>query len=104
MDVSRLVTIPYPAIERGLAAKLHTMTSKELNRDIARLHKAVKALDGNPDRDNIINTVIRKEFLRLYRADNTFEYMNIKSLRIMLRLNLLYRFEPLHTFGIYIEL
>ena len=50
------------------------------------------------------NTRQVKEFKRLYRADDTFEYMNRNSILIMIRLNLSMRAIELHRFGMGIEL
>lgn len=87
------------------------MTNAELNRDIKRLKNAItsklkeatKTGDNTPYYDYIANEA-RAEFLRLYRADHDFTAMNRSSILIMLRLNISHRFEPLHMFGIYIEL
>lgn len=68
------------------------MTKQELNRDIRRLSK----MTGTEQE-------VRAEFLRLYRADDNFEYMNAESIRIMLQMNLRYRFIALHRFGLGIE-
>lgn len=68
------------------------MTASELNRDIKKLLK----IQEDPN--------FEKEFKRLYFADSSFQYMNKKSILIMLRLNLRYRFIPLHSFGINIDL
>ena len=71
------------------------MTKQELNRDIKRLannHATMNEADLN------------KEFKRLYYADSNFEYMNLNSLKMMLRLNLRYRVIALHFFGININL
>jgi hypothetical protein len=80
------------------------MTVRELNRDINRLNERIKKEDGKPTKENFIQNEARKEFFRLYRADYKMEDLNAKSIKILLRLNLLYRFEPLHMFGIYVEL
>lgn len=76
------------------------MTTKELNRDIKRLHKSISNADML---DEKIKQEHRKEFMRLYLADKEFSYINAENIKIMLRLNLRYRFEPLHLFGIYIN-
>jgi len=74
------------------------MTKQELNRDIKRLVKNSENItDKNRD-------AIEKEFLRLYRADKTFEYMNLYSVKMMLRLNVRHRYIPLHQFGQQINL
>ena len=79
------------------------MTPKELNRDIARLGNAVEKLHQLNDQDvyfKEVETTVKPEFKRLYLADSQFEYMNKKSILIMLRLNLQFRIIPLHSFGL----
>lgn len=71
------------------------MTAQELNRDIKRLSK---------NHDSMSESDLQKEFKRLYYADSDFEYMNLNSVKMMLRLNLRYRFVALHHFGININL
>jgi len=82
------------------------MTSKELNRDVLRLNKQLKVYlaDNDNNYTQYIENVAKKEFFRLYLADEKFEYMSKKSVLIMLRLNLRYRFMALHSFGIHIQL
>jgi len=46
----------------------------------------------------------KKEFLRLYYADQKCEVLTFKSLKIMMTLNRRYRFVQLHAFYINIEL
>lgn len=71
------------------------MTKQELNRDVKRLANK---------HTNMNEADLNKEFKRLYYADSNFEYMNLNSLKMMLRLNLRYRFVPLHQFGLMINL
>jgi hypothetical protein len=74
------------------------MTTKaELNRAIKQLNRAIQY-------NKISEEDAEKEFKRLYRADREFQGMNTTSIRIMLRLNLHFEWEPLHMFGIYIDL
>lgn len=71
------------------------MTKQELNRDVKRLaNKHIEMQEQD----------VIKEFKRLYYADSNFEYMNLNSLKMMLRLNLRYRVIALHIFGININL
>lgn len=80
------------------------MTTQELNRDIKRLYASIKKLQGQPDKYySYIENEAKKEFMRLYRADDKFEYMSKESMKIMLRLNIRHRFNALHNFGIFIE-
>lgn len=81
------------------------MTTAELNRDIKRLVKLeqnVSAKYDTKEYDQAVNE-LKKEYVRLYYADDKFEYMNVQSIKIMLRMNLRYRFVALHTFGLFIE-
>jgi hypothetical protein len=82
------------------------MLSKELNRDVKRLVKAiqkeVKENAGYIKGDSF--PIFQKEFRRLYHADDMFEFMSKDSILRMLRLNLKYRFMPLYLFGIKIQL
>lgn len=82
------------------------MTPSELNRDIKRLNSDIKKklAIGGTEYYNYIENVAKKEFNRLYHADDHFIYMNRQSILIMLRLNIRHRFVALHMFGIYIEL
>ena len=73
------------------------MTNQELNRDVRRL-KNYRAKNPND------MTRIANEFVRLYRADDQFEAMTKDNALFMLRLNLMHRFIPPHTFGIMIDL
>lgn len=79
------------------------MTTQELNRDIKRLHKAIALKSGTADYYNYVDTTARTEFKRLYYADKEFKYMSKESIKMMIRLNLKHRFEPLHMFGIFIN-
>ena len=79
------------------------MTAAELNRDIKRLGNTVEKLHQLNNQDiyfKEIETMVKPEFMRLYLADSQFEYMNKKSILIMLRLNLSLRIIPLHSFGL----
>lgn len=82
------------------------MTKTELNRDVKRLNSEIyrMSFEDFNEYQNYIETAARKEFRRLYDADNQFEYMNKQSVIIMLKLNLRHQFIPLHTFGIHIKL
>ncbi len=77
------------------------MTPRELNQDVKRLVKHVKKLERANELDD---GKVVTEILRLYRADDTFEYMSKDSVLKLLRLNLRFRAVPLHTFGVRIEL
>lgn len=83
------------------------MTIKELNRDIKRLARNISKKSTEPSNDlyfKYISGEAKKEFMRLYGADQDFTAMNRDSILIMLRLNIAHRFVPLHTFGLLIEL
>jgi len=78
------------------------IAAKQINKDIKNLVKAIRKI-------NTLNEYvsdhpeIKKEFYRIYRADEKFNLMNKESVLIMFRLNQKYRFEALHMFGIYID-
>jgi hypothetical protein len=78
------------------------MTPQELNRDIMRLLKRARKYVG--PYDGAEEAAIGKELDRLYSADDTFEYMSHRSMKIMLRLNLRFRVIALHRFGARIKL
>lgn len=73
------------------------MTTAELNRDIKRLAKQL-----GTDKEH--TEEFKKEFLRLYGADNDFKYSNKDSVLTLLRINLRHRFIALHQFGIHITI
>lgn len=73
----------------------------KLNRDIKNL---LKYDVEEVIKDAQIRNWHHSEYKRLYRLDPKFEYMNKNSIRIMLRLNLLYRIISLHNFGLEINL
>jgi len=85
------------------------MTKQELNRDIKRVIKKALTLEAQ-NFDSISDTYYREldqlklELHRLYLADRTMEYMNIHNIKAMLRLNVRYRYMPLHEFGLFIDL
>lgn len=86
------------------------MTNQELNRDIKRLSADYKALgikyNNSPDPAyyDTVEKKIKPEFKRLYGADDSMSAMNVQSIRIMIRLNILLRIVPFHSFGININL
>jgi len=81
------------------------MTKKELNRDIKRLGAEIYRMSFE-DQDKYfeyLDKEARKEFIRLFYSDQDFEYMNLNSVKLMLRMNLKNRFIDLHTFGLMIN-
>lgn len=79
------------------------MTPRELNRDVARLASTVEKLTQLNDTDiyfKEVEVTVKPEFMRLWRADSQFIYMNKRSILIMLRLNLRFRIIALHSFGL----
>lgn len=84
------------------------MDSTQLNRDIQSLKHKVKSFKtkgGNLEPYfKFIEDVVKPEYIRLYRADDTFKSLTQKSVLIMIRLNLSHRFIPFHQFGLNIEL
>lgn len=47
---------------------------------------------------------LKNEFMSVYRVDPGLTLLNAQSIRTMLRINLRYRFVPLHQFGLQIEI
>ena len=82
------------------------MTAKELNRDIKRLGEMEKKFQKLPDKAyfEAIQNEFKPEFTRLYHASKGFEYMNLNSIKILLRLNVKHNVIAKHVFGIGIEL
>ncbi len=78
------------------------MTKRELNRDVKRLAKFVSNYVGTTDEKT--EEYIKAEAKRLYQADKEMTYLNKDSIKVLLRLNLRYRFVQLHSFGLFIEL
>lgn len=83
------------------------MTTKERNRDIKRLAKAIKNF---PDTDKtgktayeFIDGYAKKEFIRLHNADNSFQSLSNESILLLIGLNRTYRFIPFHRFGLGID-
>ena len=85
------------------------MTNHELNRDIKKLYKNIKSLQGSETVQGsknyfaYIDNEAKEEFKRLYYADSSFNAMNKESVLMMLRMNLRHRFFALHTFGLMIN-
>jgi len=81
------------------------MTKKELNRDIKRLGSEIYRMSFEDQNKwfEYLEKVAKPEFIRLYYADGSFEYMNLNSVKIMLALNSKYKFIPLHQFGLNIN-
>jgi len=80
------------------------MDKKELNADIKKLGKKIVFLQTRPNLDKFWEFTdsgeFRKEFRRLYDLDKKFEYMSMKSLKILMVLNRKYQVVPFHAFGI----
>jgi hypothetical protein len=70
------------------------MTNQELNRDIKRLYNKIESLK-NSNKENFYTFMegeVKKEFIRLYRADDTAEVLTKDNLLRMMTLNRRYRF------------
>lgn len=78
------------------------MNKVQINRAVARL--AGTANEKARDSEGNLSKEFVSEFKRIYNADPKMELMNAYSVRMMFRLNLRYRIEQLHMFGIFIEL
>lgn len=82
------------------------MTPKELNRDIKKLASEIyrRSFEDQTAYFKYVEGPAKEEFKRLFYADQKFEYMNLQSMRTMLRLNVRHRFIPFHQFGLQIEI
>jgi len=78
------------------------MTKLELNRDIKRLAKNIAKNEEKNSAE--LPLFLKAEYMRLYYADTSLMSYTQKSVLIMLRLNVRYRFVPLHIFGLAIDL
>lgn len=76
------------------------MTKQELNRDIKRLYNNIEKAKNTPSFFEYIDNNAKKEYTRLLNASDDFSALSKKSVLILYRLNLSYRFIPLHTFGL----
>lgn len=75
------------------------MTARELNRDIKRLEKRyneLKAVGGDTYYNEIES--VKKEFRRLHGADNEAFYINLNSMKTMVRMNRELRILEIHEF------
>jgi hypothetical protein len=81
------------------------MTQRELNRDIKRLGAEIYRMSFQDQNEyfKYLENVAKPEFIRLYHADGSFEFMNLSSIKIMLRLNVAHKFIALHQFGLNIN-
>jgi hypothetical protein len=82
------------------------MTNQEYNRDVKRLGKAVNKLGGSSDTEywRKVEEEIKKEWTRLYNVDHKFEIATKNTVLTLMRINLRFRFIPLHSFGIMVEI
>ena len=83
------------------------MTNAELNRDIKRLNKAIKAFPKSEDNDPYFKFIaewVTPEYKRLFYADSEFKAMNRESILIMIRLNVSHRIIAFHQFGLNTEI
>lgn len=70
------------------------MTTQHLNRDIKRLYKKILTLKEQPNHDQyfeFIDGEFKKEFKRLYHADDEGKYINYYSFRAMYRMNQMHK-------------
>ncbi len=75
------------------------MTKQELNKDCKRLIKDyLKAVKSVNYYETLESTII-PEFKRIYGADPQGEYLGYDNFKALLRLNLILRIIPLHSFG-----
>lgn len=78
------------------------MTKAQLNRDVKNLFKNFEKIKSQ---DNYYEQVeiLKKEYQRLYNADNKFEYLTRDNILRMMVLNRKHRVIQFHQFGIFIE-
>ena len=74
------------------------MTKKDLNLKVSRLYRVYSKAESIEDRESL-----KKEFVKLYRVDKSFEYINHKNLLRMLEMNLRLLAVPFHQFGLFID-
>lgn len=75
------------------------MTAKELNRDIKRLgnrYNDLKVVGGDTYYNEIES--VKKEFRRLHGADSEATYINLSSMKTMVRMNRELRVLEIHEF------
>jgi len=75
------------------------MTKQELNRDCKRLIKDYLKAVKSANYYEILESTILPEFKRIYGADPEAEYLSFDNFKALLRLNLILRVFPLHSFG-----
>ena len=80
------------------------MKPRELNRDVARLVKKYKEAENTPEYYDKELPEIKAEWKRLWYADRKANDFNIKSLKAMIRLNVIIRTIPLYHIGLDFEL
>ena len=79
---------------------------KNINKAIKLLNEEIYRMSFE-DQDQYFSYIqdqAKNKFIELYNSDPKFEFMNKENILIMIRLNLKFRFIPLHLFGINIEL
>ena len=86
------------------------MTTQQLNRDVKRLSASIVAMHQTVQKNNeqdvwfeFLENYAKKEFIRLYNADNTLNSLTKDSILLMLSMNIKFRFVSLHTFGLMIN-
>ena len=79
------------------------MTTKELNTACRKLRYEYHRMSFADQNEGFewMEKVCKPEFLRLYGADKTLEYLSADNIRGLLRINVANHFVPLHTFGIF---
>jgi hypothetical protein len=83
------------------------MKPNELNRDIKRLHLEIRNNASKMSSDDFfeyLENTAKIEFKRLFRADDTFEYLSKDSILRMIQMNLTWRIIPFHQFGLGIHI
>ena len=81
---------------------------KQINKDIRDLKNLTQnwlpTFEKFDDQQDYIDNILKPKWMDIYRRDLEMKEMNAESIRFMLRFNVKYRVEPLHLFGIYIDI
>lgn len=82
------------------------MKARELNKRIEKFNKELYLTIPPTVAEFVkyLDEYAQPEFIRLYHEDKTMKSLTKRSILIMFRLNLKYRFIPFDKFGMYIKL
>lgn len=82
------------------------MDKKEYSTGVEQLRKRVKQMNASTDRmtSGTLEQSIQMGWKKLYNADNTFKLAEKNDVLTMMRINLRFRFIPLHSFGLFVDI